>query len=86
MRQLGNINKISQLVDREPSLPSRINFLGIATCSSYELCIENSTGDNSGHIPIHTLAQKSCEDICNTILKIHVLSQDAMQPVKLGQK
>ena len=86
MRQLGNIRKISQLVEREPGLPSRSNFLGIAACSNYEPCIKNSTGDNSRHIPIYTLAQKPCEDNCNTILTIHALSQYAMQPVKLGQK
>ena len=31
------------------------------------------------------LTKKPCIDICNIILKIHVLT-DAMQSVKLGQK
>ena len=34
--------------------------------------IKYNTGDNSRYIPFHTLAQKSCEDIFNTVLKIHV--------------
>ena len=28
----------------------------------------------SHYIPIHTLAQKLCKEICNTILKINVLT------------
>ena len=33
-----------------------------------------STGDKSPYIPIHTLTQKLCEDVCNKILKLHVLT------------
>ena len=34
-----------------------------------------STGDKSCYIPINTLAQKLWKDICNKILKIHVLTR-----------
>ena len=37
------------------------------------------------YIPVHTLAQKLCEDICNTILKIHVLT-DIGPTSKIGIK
>ena len=54
-----------------PSLPSRSNTEVIAADSCW---INYSTGDKFCYIPIHTLAQKSCEDICNTILNIYVLT------------
>ena len=46
--------------------------------------INDITGDNFRYIPIHTLAQKSCEDICNLILIIHLFSQDANATSKAG--
>lgn len=36
--------------------------------------IKYSSGDKSCYILIHTLAQKLWEDICNIILKIHLLT------------
>ena len=36
----------------------------------------------SRYIPLPTLAQKLCEDICNTILKIHVLTGNSKVETK----
>ena len=58
-----------------PSLPSRSNTEVIAADSCRNLWINYSTGDKFCYIPIHTLAQKSCEDICNTILNIYLLTE-----------
>ena len=57
-----------------PNLPSRSNTEIIAADSCWKLWINCSTSDKFCYILIHTLAQKSCEDICNTILSIHVLT------------
>ena len=53
-----------------PCLLSTSNTLAIANNSSYELWIKYITGDSS----LAKQAQKWCEDICNTILKIHALT------------
>ena len=55
-----------------PSLLFRIDSLGITASTRQVFRIKYNTGDNSRYIPFHTLAQRSCEDIFNTVLKIHV--------------
>ena len=47
--------------------------------------IKYITGDKFRYILIHILAQKLCEDISNTVLKVHVLTGcDATS--KVGRK
>ena len=62
-----------------PSLPSRSNtevIILLPEVIAADSCwINYSTGDKFCYIPIHTLAQKSCEDICNTILNIYLLTE-----------
>ena len=77
MRQLRNISKILKLVWEKNLvliLLSRSNTLVIAVYTSQRLWIKYSTGE-SRYILILTLAQKLCEDIFKTILKIHGLTE-----------
>ena len=55
-----------------PSLLFRVDSLGITASTKQVFWIKYNTGNSSCYIPFHTLVQKSCEDIFNTVLKIHV--------------
>ena len=62
--------KVSWRGSLVPSVPSRCNNLVIAAWSLRLSTVQLM----SCYTAIHTSAQKLCEDICNTISKIHVLT------------